>query len=127
MKTLKIYLKVIALFCSALILFQSCTVYKSTPISIEHAVQNENKVKVVTKSGEKFKFSRIGVEDDNYYGVSKSKGALVKTVLDEKTINRIKEKDKTMSTILNFGIPVIILVGAVSATFDFLGGLGGTR
>lgn len=129
MKTFKIYSKVVALFCSILILFQGCTVYKSAPISIEHAVQNENKVKVITKSGEKFKFSRIGIEDNSYYGVSKSKGEVVKTVLDEKSINTIKEKDKTLSTVLSLGVPVVILgailVTAASAAGKVLTGIGG--
>lgn len=129
MKTLKIYLKVIPLFCSVLILFQSCTIYKSAPISIEHAVQNENKVKVITKSGEKYKFSRISVEDNKYFGVLKNKGTAFKTILDEKSITTIKEKDKTLSTVLNIGIPVIILgviiVSAASAAGKVLTGIGG--
>ena len=108
MKTLKNYLKLVAVFFSALILFQGCTVYKST--TIQQAVQTESKVKDRTKNGETFKFSRIGTEDGNYYGVSKGKREATKIALDENSINTIKEKDKTLSTILSIGIPVIIIV-----------------
>ncbi|MFH6770164.1 hypothetical protein V8G56_15540 [Gaetbulibacter aquiaggeris] len=124
MKTFKIYSKAIALFCTMLIFFQSCTVYKSKPISIESAVQNENKVKVKTKSGETFRFSRIGIEDDNYYGVSKNKGTVVKTALNEKSINSIKEKDKTLSTVLTIGLPIVYFVLLVSALVSGISGRG---
>ena len=129
MKTIKIHLKVVAFYFSILILFQGCSVYKSVPVSIEQAVQNETKVKVRTKTGEKFKFSRIGIEDGNYYGVSKGKGSVVKNTLDEKSIKTINEKDKTLSTVLNIGIPVtilvVIIVAAASAAGNVLGGIGG--
>ena len=129
MKTFKNYSKIAAFLCSILILLQGCTVYKSTSISMEHAVQNETKVKVKTNSGEKYKFSRIGIKDGNYFGVTKSKGAMVKIPLDEKSINTVNEKDKTLSTVLSIGIPVIILgviiVGVASAAGSILGGIGG--
>jgi len=129
MITIKIHLKVVAFYFATLIFFQGCTVYKSVPVSIEQAVQNESKVKVRTKTGDKFKFSRIGIEDGNYYGVSKDKGKVVKNALDEKSIKTINEKDKTFSTVLSIGIPVIILgviiVAAVSAAGSVIGGIGG--
>lgn len=123
MKILKDYSKVVTLFFSILILIQGCTVYK--PTTMEQAVKNESKVKVRTKNGEKYKFSRIGNEDGNYYGVSKNKGETVKISLDEKSINTISEKDRTMSTILTVAIPVAVLVLLVSSTFEILGGIGG--
>lgn len=42
--------------------------------------------------------------------MSKSKGEITKTALDENSINTIKEKDKTLSTILSIGIPILIFV-----------------
>lgn len=113
MKTSTRHLKVVALLFSALILLQGCTVYKSVPVSIEQAVQNESKVKVVTKTNEKFKFSRIGIEDGNYYGMKQSKGLIVKTPLDQNFINTINEKDITWSTILTIALPVGILVAGI--------------
>jgi hypothetical protein len=113
MKTIKKHLKSVALILSMLIFFQGCTVYKSVPVSIEQAAQNDQKVKVITKSNEKLKFNRIGVEDGNYYGVKKSNGVVVKKPLDQNFINTIKEKDKTLSTILSIGIPLGIVMGVL--------------
>ena len=125
MKTLKKQLKIVALFFSALILLQGCTVYKSVPISIEQAVQNESKVRVKTNANEKFKFSRIGIEDGNYYGVKKSKGAIVKTPLDQNFINTINEKDKTVSTIATVGVSIVALFGILVGIYLIAGGGGG--
>ena len=124
MKTTKKYLKTIALFCATLIFFQGCTVYKSVPISIEQAVQNESKVRVKTNTNEKFKFSRIGIEDGNYYGVKKSKGVIVKTPLDQNFINTINEKDKTVSTIATVGVSIVALFGALVGIYLIAGGGG---
>ena len=66
--------KTIALILSMLILLQGCTVYKSASVSLEEAALVQTKVKLETKSGEKLKFIRIGVENGNYYGVKKVKG-----------------------------------------------------
>jgi len=110
MKSSKIKLKFIALLFSILILFQGCSVYKSVPISLEQAVQSESKVRVKTKTNEKLKFMRIGIENGNYYGVKKNKGVIVKTPLDQDFINRINEKDKILSTVLSIAISVVVLV-----------------
>ncbi len=111
MKTIKKQLKSIALVLSILIVFQGCTVYKSVPLSLEQAVQIESKVRVKTNGNEKFKFNRIGVEDGNYYGVKIRNSVFVKTPLDQNNIKTINEKDKTRSTLLSIGIPVVYVGG----------------
>ena len=70
-KTIRKQFKSVVLILSMLILFQGCIVYKSVPISLEQAAQNETKVRVKTKTNEKFRFNRIGVEDGKFYGVKK--------------------------------------------------------
>jgi hypothetical protein len=114
MKTKQIEIKLIAYLLAFIMLLQGCTVYKSVPITIEQAVQKESKVKVKTVNNEKFKFSRIGFEDGTYYGVKKSQNVIIKTPLDPKNIDIIKEKDKTLSTVLSIGIPVIIIGGILA-------------
>ena len=111
MKTFKLQFKSIALILSILILFQGCTVYMSTPITLEQASKAEQKVKVITESKEKLIFKRIGVENDTYYGVKKRKGEIVRTPLDSKWVSEVKVKDKAMSTILTIALPVGIIVG----------------
>ena len=114
MKITKRHLNVLGLFFSALIFFQGCTVYKSTPVSIEQAIQNESKVKVITKSNERLKFNKIGIEDGKFYGEKQSKGLIVKTPLNENFINKINEKDKTWSTIISIGMPLVIVFGVLA-------------
>ena len=68
MKALKKWLKIIALFFTALILFQSCTTYK-TPVSLEQAVQEKKKVKIITTTNDALKYNYIVFEDGQFYGV----------------------------------------------------------
>ena len=95
--------KTIALILSMLILLQGCTVYKSASVSLEEAALVQTKVKLETKSGEKLKFIRIGVENGNYYGVKKVKGDKTlnyKTVpLETNYIKSVKLKDEFKSTV----------------------------
>jgi hypothetical protein len=118
MKTLKKQLKVVALFFSVLILFQGCTVYKTTPITMEQAVDKEQKVKILTKNNNKLKFKRIEVENGKYYGVRKVDGRMVRLLLDMDSVESIREKDKTLSTILTVAIPVVIIAGAAFLTIN---------
>jgi len=131
MKTLKKQLRSITLLLAIVMIFQSCTVYKSANVTLDQAVQNESKVKVRTINNERFKFNRIGVEDGNYYGVKKNNSVVIKTPLDQNFIKTINEKDKTLSTILSIGIPVVIVGGVIAVaaasccSFDFSGGSWG--
>ena len=124
-KTIKKQLKSIALILSMLILLQGCTVYKTTPITKEQAANEEQKVKVITKDNVKLKFKRIAFENGKYYGVRKVDGKMMKLLLDTDAIESIKEKDKTLSTVLSIGIPVIIVGGLTAvAALGINGGFG---
>jgi hypothetical protein len=92
-----------------LILLQGCTVYKSASVSLEQAALEQTKVKLETKSGEKLKFIRIGVENGNYYGVKKVKGNLVKVPLETNYIKSVKLKDEFQSTVTAISITLIII------------------
>lgn len=107
MKTLKTQLKAITWLLALTMLFQSCTIYKFTPITLDQAVLNESKVKVRTKTSQKYKFNKIEVTDGNYYGVKKAYIGIIKTPLNENEISSIKEKDKILSIV----IPVVISIG----------------
>ena len=92
-----------------LILLQGCTVYKSASVSLEQAALAQTKVKLETKSGEKLKFRRIGVENGNYYGVKKVKGNIVKVPLETNYIKSVKLKDEFQSTVTAISITLIII------------------
>ena len=119
MQTTTRHLKLVALFFSVLIMLQGCTVYKSVNVSLEQAVQNESKVKVITKSNEKFKFNRIRIEESNYYGYNNSE----RIPLDQNNIDTVKEKNKTLSTVLSIVIPVFTIVGLLGILVAASGGL----
>ena len=115
MQTSTRHLKLVALFFATLIFFQGCTVYKSLPISIEQAIQNESKVKVITKNDNKLKFKRIINVDGKLYGVRNLEGTDRNLSLDRNSIETIKEKDIALSVVLTVLIPIaVIAVLAVS-------------
>ena len=109
---MKTHLKAIALFLSVLIIFQGCTVYKSANVTLDEASKSEIKVKVRTKTNETIKFKRIGFENGHYYGVQNIYGDMIKTKIDEKKVEKVQLKDKSLSAVLSIGIP-LVLIGAV--------------
>ena len=112
MNTFKKRTKMLTLFLTLVMIIQSCTVYKSSTVTLNQAVQNESKVRVKTVNNEKLKFDRISFENNQYYGVNKKNNqAVIKTPLDQKLIKSVNEKDKTLSTLLSIGIPVVIVGG----------------
>ena len=117
MKKIKFSLKIVALFFSLLMFFQSCTVYKSTNVSLIDASKTDLKVKIMKLNGEKDKFSLIEVFDDGkFYGKKKIKGTSMYNyiLIDEDNIEKIQIKDKVLSTILSIGIPIIIIGGGLA-------------
>ena len=113
MKTIKTYLKAVALFFSILIFFQGCTVYKSANVSLEQAVMSDTKVRIKTNDNQTLKFKKFGVENGDYYGLLNYKNAWVKTQINEGNIEKIQVKDKTASTILNIIVPLAILTTVI--------------
>lgn len=113
MKTLKKNNQKINLILIFVILFESCTVYKSTPVSLEEAYKFEGKVRVYTIENIELWFKKIEVDNNEYFGVTRKKGKIVRIPLDSLKIKSISVKNKTLSTVLNVGIPIVILGGIV--------------
>lgn len=91
-----------------LILFQGCiSVYKSTSISLEKASEIERRVKIRNQNGSTLYFDKIIMQDINFYGISKVKPK--KVALFKNDIEYVKIKDRTMSTILNIGLPLVLI------------------
>ncbi|MCR8668019.1 hypothetical protein NO995_10025 [Aestuariibaculum sp. M13] len=110
MKTYKEQNKSIKLlFFAFIMLLQGCSVYRSNPTTIEHVIRNESKVKMVFKNNKTEKFEKIIIEEGNYYGVTIINGETIKHPLDQNEILVVKEKNKSLSTILGIGIPVVVL------------------
>ena len=124
MKTLKKWLKTIALFLTALILFQSCSVYK-TPVTLEQAVLEQKEVKITTASDESVKYKYIVYEDGQFYGVKNNPGEDVKFSINVDEVYEVLIKKGGLSTWAIIGIiggvlviTVIILALTVEPSFS---------
>jgi len=116
MKALNSKLKFIPWLLSLVLLFQNCTVYRSTPITLDRAIRSESKTKVNFQNGHSIKFLKIDFENGIYYGIKKNNGRIERLPLDEKYISTIKEKNKTLSTIITVGVlsayVVLVIIGS---------------
>lgn len=105
-------------------LFQSCTVYKSTPVSLDQAVEANTKSKVFFKDNEKKIYNKITKEDDEYYGWYKKS---IKFPIDANMVNYVRTNNKTGSAIATGGavlggaavvamavLTIVVIVGIVS-------------
>ena len=118
MKTLKKYIKPISLLFIVILIFQGCIVYKSKPVTLDKAVKANTQVKIKTKNNKTIKFKKIVFEEGSYYGVNNfykddpfdvSKKVEIKTPIEVNIIESVKVKNKSMSTILPFATPIILL------------------
>ena len=106
----------ILVLLAIIFLFQGCTVYYKTGITLDEAYQANDKVKVETKVGENLKFKYIDFEEGIYYGVKNKKGEITKLPLDSNYIDKVRLKNKSgstwatiVTTLAIIGIPVLIL------------------
>jgi uncharacterized protein YpmB len=97
----------IAVLFLAIILVQGCVVYHNTSVGMEEAVSAATRVKIKTVDDKKIKLKKVVLEEDRYYGIKNNRGELVRIPLDEKTISSVHLKNKTLSTIINIGVPAV--------------------
>lgn len=137
MESVKYYLKPISCLLIFLIFLQSCTVYHSTPSSVEKAIASQNKVKVDIKMDEPYKFNKIKSFEDGVYGIVKIKSPTARKLnerlivpnedakyghvkLTDLELQNIRLKNRTASTIITIAIPVVILGALVIWVVDEL-------
>lgn len=118
MKIFKQYVKRISTLLMVLVLFQSCTIYKRANVTLDKTIDSKIKTRITNINGRKYNFKHVVFEDNDYYGVAKSHGEIVKTKLSEKSIEKVQLKDKTGSTILTILLPITILVGGILILAD---------
>jgi hypothetical protein len=110
-------LRTLALFLTALMLFQSCVVYHKTPTTLANASKERMNTKVTRNDGEIVKYKYITYENGAFFGVTLSSGEWIKTPLDEKELAQVYTKDtsrSTWATIAFIAIPVVATVIIVS-------------
>ena len=119
MKTLKKGLKTISLFLSGLILFQSCSAYK-TPVTLQQAAQEEKAVKIVTVDDDTYNYKYIVFEDGQFYGVKDNPGEDVKFPINKEEVADVLMKNKKIP---NWVIWVpIVAIGALLIYVAIQGG-----
>lgn len=104
--------KNISIILVSLLLFQSCSVYKKTPVTLDEAAKTNSRVLIQRVNKEKFKFKKIELIDGNYLGVQKVDGKTVSILLDEKDIQSIKVLDKAKTTLGNVAL-IIVSLGVI--------------
>jgi hypothetical protein len=97
MKTIRKWLKTIALFFTALILFQSCATYK-TPVTLEQAAQDEKAVKIITITDETYQYNYIVYEEGQFYGVKDNPGDDVKFPINAEDVAEVLKKEGGLPT-----------------------------
>ena len=110
MKKIKKRLKVIALFLSGLILFQSCATYK-TPVTLEQAAQDEKSVKIITVNDDTYKYKYIVYEDGQFYGVKDNPGDDVKFPINAEDVAAVLKKEGGLPTWAWIVIGGVVIIG----------------
>lgn len=129
MEAIKIRLKTIAWFLTALMLFQSCVVYHKTPTTLEKASREQIKTKITNANGETLKYKYIAYEEGAYYGYTEVEfGEFTKTPINSEDLISVRTKNKSASTwvtILVIAVPVLAIVGITAANSVSYGGMWG--
>jgi hypothetical protein len=118
MKTIRKWLKTIALFFTALILFQSCATYK-TPVTLGQAVQEEKAVKIITVDDDTSKYNYIVYEEGQFYGVKNNPGEDVKFPINSEEVTDVLKKEGGRPT---WAIVVISVLGVIVLFLGFASG-----
>lgn len=133
MKSILHKAKSVCLFLALVMMFQSCTIYKKTPISISQASQISKKVLVKTTTNSTLKLDRIEKKDSIYYGLKTIRGNETRMALKETDIVSIRPYSKSQSTtatLVLIVVPIAFAIVITIANMDFApdfgdGGSGG--
>ncbi|PHR69652.1 MAG: hypothetical protein COA67_09585 [Lutibacter sp.] len=111
MRKIKNQFKIIILLFTSIILMQSCRVYKKESVTLENAVKEQKRVKIITNDNKKYKFKRVTYEDGLFYGINKKKGKEIKTQLNIDDLKKVRLHNKTMSIIYSTLLSLISASG----------------
>lgn len=90
-------IKAIFAFLSLLFLFESCSIYKKAPITIEEAATGDKSVLIIRNDGTKLSLSKVEKIDGKYYGTKQVNDQTITLPLNEEEIQKIRLKDKRAS------------------------------
>ncbi|CAN5327077.1 hypothetical protein BH23BAC2_BH23BAC2_11540 [soil metagenome] len=112
-------------------LFQSCSIYRSKPASVERALEFNRKVKLTTENNQVFKFKALEKDGTDLVGIARAnskaakqmaeniveknyKGKFVKIGIAEDSIEEIRLKNYTVSAIVPIAVVIVVFVGFIS-------------
>ena len=101
--------KSISIVLLATILLQSCVVYQKAPVPISESIE-KGKAKVITKTGTKFKFKNIILEDEKYFGIQGKNKILIGTEGISAIYLKDINKSETLGALIGVGFTVAIIV-----------------
>ena len=114
----------ILLFLFILIFLSSCSIYHTRPVSLEEAVEAQNRIKVITKNNVTYKFRELRMENSHLTGVahensntarrvsgmrSEKKGKFILVDLTDMNIKEFHIKNNTLSVLGSILIPLAII------------------
>jgi len=122
--------KSILLSIFIIVLFQSCVVYNKPSVSLHESV-GQGKVKLMSTSGTKLKFTNIEKVDSVYYGIGReyisetnyitkagSKMPLDSTLVSEIFVKNVKKSNTRTVLVAIFALPVgFVFTGVVVNLF----------
>lgn len=124
---------VFLLGCMTLTSLQSCSVYHNDTTSVEQAIESKDRVRVVTLDNVFYEFQRLEREDGQLYGYTGKRSDTarmladhkqiplnkrVKIALSDEEIQAIYLKNRSMSRLVNYGVPVVGAAGLIAVTSD---------
>lgn len=128
MEVIRKYLNPVTLILIALNLFQSCTVYYKTPVSLSKAAQSGEKSKLVLADGTVDNYLYIKEKDGRYYGIKKEPGITLEFPIENRPDPELYLRNKSASrnatilfSVVTVGVAAIVLVATTPPT----AGLGG--
>ena len=113
MKAIRNKSKLAVIFLVLLILNQSCRVYHKESSTLEIAVKEQPRVKIITNNNEKYKFKKILLIDGAFYGIKMKNGKQNRIPLKIEELKEVKLHDKSTSLIFS----VLVSAGAVGLIY----------
>lgn len=117
--------KTVCFLLVILLVLQSCSVYKKTPVTLAEAATADRKVLVIKSDNTKLKFTRIEQIEGSYYGRVKTRSGIDKIPLTESDLKTIRVLDKTATTVGNVAIVVgslgVVLLVVAAVELSTLG------
>ncbi|MGB7786481.1 MAG: hypothetical protein WBL27_10300 [Salinimicrobium sp.] len=111
----------------------SCSVYHNDVASVDQAIDSGDRVRVVTLDNVYYEFQRLEREGGQLYGIAGKKSDTAKMLADHKQIPQDKSvkialadeeiqaiylKNRSMSRLVNYGVPVVGAAGLLTVTSD---------